>query len=147
MLTCQDKYEKATGRSHLHWKNNGKNGVDDPQHSEHRDNYAKWRSPSGGQMKIKVAECVAKLLNDFQQRETIAQMVYNKIMHIEGQMRSTYDWCGSSKTGIGLKERDALSFNEMASNVLLLCVIIIILASDIPLIHIGQRDLPVLLCS
>jgi hypothetical protein len=62
-------------------------------------------------------------------------------------MRSTYDWCSGSKTGNGLKDSDPLSFNQKVSNVLFLCWIIIILKSDIPLIHIGQRDLPVLHCS
>lgn len=39
-------------------------------------------------------------------------MVYEKIMHINSQMKSTYDWCNGSKTGVGLKDSDPLSFNE-----------------------------------
>ena len=50
---CQDKYQKSTANSHLNWRNDGKNGVDDAEHSEHYivqwlltgDNFAKWRSP------------------------------------------------------------------------------------------------------
>jgi hypothetical protein len=30
-------------------------------------------------------------------------------------MRSPYDWCSGSKTGIGLKETYPLSFNEKVS--------------------------------
>jgi hypothetical protein len=127
-FACQDKYDKTSSTSHLHWRNDGKNGTDDPQHSEHYivqwlstgDNFAKWRSPSGGQTKIKIAEGVAKWLNTCElKREIAASMVYNKIMHIEGQMRSTYDWCSGFKTGIGLKESDPLSFNEKVSSVFL----------------------------
>ena len=51
-------------------------------------------------------------------RVITAQMVYNKIMHIDGQMHSTYDWCSGLKTGIGLKESDPLSFNKKVSCVL-----------------------------
>jgi hypothetical protein len=93
-FACQDKYGKTSGTSHLHWRNDGKNGTDDPQHSEHYivqwlltgDNFAKWRSPSCRQTKIKIAECAANLLNYGLKRVISAQMAYNKIMHIEGQM-------------------------------------------------------------
>ena len=128
---CQDKYQKSTANSHLNWRNDGKNGVDDAEHSEHYivqwlltgDNFAKWRSPSGGQTKLKVAERIATILNGYNlKRVFTSQMVYNKIQHIEGQMRSTYDWCSGSKTGVGLKETDPLSFNEKVRYKIFLCL-------------------------
>jgi hypothetical protein len=144
------KYYKTSST----WRNDGKNGTDDPQHSEHYivqglstgDNFAKWRSPSGGETKIKITEGVAKWLNTCElKREISASMVYNKIMPIEGQMRSTYDWCSGSKTGIGLKESDPLSFNEKVSSVFLLYNSTIIQISNILLILLGERDLSILL--
>lgn len=118
---CQDKYDKSSVSTHLHWRNDGKNGPTDPEHSEHYivqwlltgENFAKWRSPSGGQTKLKVCERIATMLNGHGLKRVITpQMVYNKVQHIEGQMRSTYDWCSGSRTGVGLKETDPLSFNE-----------------------------------
>jgi len=118
---CQDKYEKTSATAHLHWRNDGKNGPTDPEHSEHYivqwlltgENFARWRSPSGGQTKLKVCKCIATMLNAHNLKRVITpQMVYNKVQHIEGQMRSTYDWCSGSRTGVGLKESDPLSFNE-----------------------------------
>ncbi len=126
-FSCQDKYDKSLSTSHLHWRNDGKNGPEDPEHSEHYivqwllngDNFSTWRSPPSGQTKLKVAERIASLLNTYGlRRDFTAQMVYNKIAHIEGQMRSTYDWCSGSKTGVGLKESDPLSFNEKVSSLL-----------------------------
>lgn len=47
----------------------------------------KWRSLPGGQMKIKVAEHIAVLLNSYRlKREITTQMAHNKIMYIKGQM-------------------------------------------------------------
>jgi hypothetical protein len=65
---------------------------------------------------IKVAEHIETLLNSYGlKREITSQMVYNKIMHMEVQMHSTYDWCSESKTGGALKEINPLSFNEKVS--------------------------------
>lgn len=122
--SCQDKHEKSNSSSHLHWRNDGKNGLEDPEHSENfivqwlltDENFNIWRSPPSGQTKLKVADRVAILLNTHGlRREITPQMVYNKIAHIEGQMRSTYDWCSGSKTGVGLRENDPLSFSQKVS--------------------------------
>ena len=74
------------------------------------------RTPSGGQTKHKVVECIATMLNEYNVKWAVtSQMVYNKIQHIERQMKSIYDWCNGSNTGIGLKETDPLSFSEKVS--------------------------------
>jgi hypothetical protein len=76
------------GISHLHWRNDGKNEADNPEHSEHYivqwlltgDNFSTWRSQSSGQAKIKVAECVPILLNTYRLRRVIApQMVLTRL--------------------------------------------------------------------
>ena len=73
--------------------------------------------PCSGQTKIKVTERIASLLNTYGlRREITSQTVYNKIAHIEGQMRSIYDWCSGSKTGVGLNESDPLSLNQKVSS-------------------------------
>jgi hypothetical protein len=87
------------------------------------------------------------LLNYGLKRVISAQMAYNKIMHIEGQMWSTCDWCSGSKTGIGLKESDPLSFYENVSCVLYSFAMTIIRSANNLFIHTGKRDFPILLWS
>lgn len=153
-FSCQDKHEKSNLSSYLHWRNDGKNGPEDPEHSEHfivqwllkDENFNTWRSPPGGQTKLKVANRVALLLNTFGlKREVTSQMVYNKIAHIEGQMRSTYDWCSGSKTGVGLKENDPLSFNEKVGFSPIHYIANRFLIPYYLFFHSGNRNVPILL--
>jgi hypothetical protein len=126
-IECQIMFEKTANERSLTWINDGALGPDDPQHSEYwivqwlntDSNFGKWRAPSQGQTKGKVAERIAAWINSKGVRRTITSvMVANKIAHIEGLMRHAHDWC-NGRTGEGLEDTDPMGYQE---KVVIFCI-------------------------
>ena len=69
-FACQDKYYKSDATSYLNWRNDGKNGPEEPANFKHYiikwllrgHNFNKWRFLPSGQTKFKVTEHIESLL-------------------------------------------------------------------------------------
>jgi len=120
--SCFVKYQKYSDKSNLGWNQDGKNGIDDPMHSERvivdwfgiEGNYNFFRSGTGGMTKKKIIEQRIKPL--LKSRgvlvERTTKEIWNKIEWIESKMRAAISW--SEATGQGVKEDDGeVRYNDL----------------------------------
>ena len=105
----------------LAWNKDGKNGPDDPNHSEsiliawlttHR-NYERFRGTgNNGLCKINFADTIANSMNKAGVRKVrTGKDVLNKIEYVEKSFRLAHDW-SHTETGEGLRENDKGSYEE-----------------------------------
>lgn len=118
---CFDKVKSISARK-LTWKDDGKNGPEDPNNSEKllldwllkAGNYSlKWKGKkNGGKTKTQIAEMIATTINSTGVKEPRnAKQIMNKIEHLERQFKAAHDFA-NTETGAGLEENDIGSFDE-----------------------------------
>jgi hypothetical protein len=100
---------------------NGKNGPDDPNHSESiliawlttHGNYERFRGTgNNGLRKINFAGTIANSMNKAGVRKVrTGKDVLNKIEYVEKSFRLAHDW-SHTKTGEGLRETDRGSYED-----------------------------------
>jgi hypothetical protein len=116
-LKCQKQYLKDLSEDNLNWTNDGLGGKDDERSSQYyliqwlttSNNYAKWRSPSGGKSKHYVGQQAADFIwsKGVKVKRGFSQ-VNSKIGTMEQQMRDTHRKATGKETGFGIEAEDLL---------------------------------------
>jgi hypothetical protein len=112
---------QVPANTRLAWNKDGKNGPNDPNHSEFillawlttHGNYERFRGTgNNGVRKINFANTIASTINNAGVRKVrTGKDVLNKIEYIEKSFRLAHDW-SHTETGEGLRETDKGSYEE-----------------------------------